>query len=366
MSRSSFLRATASSLVLASVAFAVSACTVSSDSNIPADPGGSAPEPKINNVKPSARFARKDPNQETVRVTLLGLIDPVTQKPIPFKANETVYVTEDGVLKGTRVAQAQAENKLPIDIVFVVDNSGSMGEEADGVADKIVAFANVLSGSGVDARFGAVGYDGTVTGAVDLSNAVDLDAFLKREGRSGTSRTEGFEGKNADALRTASMPKGEDVVYSENGIVGIDFAERNFAWRPASQRIFVNFTDEPTQPDQKSPWTTKTFCARWRPENGTVHTVWSGRTKLAEGRWTEGEEENPEELSKCTPGAVVKEIKDDASDLDLTALPLTDALKNSALVEFVSADAAKKHDLSVVVKNGDTADGKTIFQAVAY
>jgi hypothetical protein len=93
--------------------------------------------------------------------------------------------------------------------------------------------------------------------------------------------------------------------------------------------------------------------------------VWSGPQRLDAKKWTDLQNENPAELSKCTPGGVVMSIRADASDLDLTTLPMTDALRSSAMVEFTSADATKPHDLVVTVK-GANDSGKTEYKQVHY
>lgn len=338
-------------------------------SDWPVDPGGTAPTPRLNNVTPAVSLSRAPEGGAVIRISLLGLLDPSSGKPIPFRANETVYVAEDGVLKGLKVAQAKAENRLPVDIAFLVDNSGSMDEEADGVADKIVAFANVLTQSGVDAKLAVVGYGGSgeVNGAADFDGAAGVEAYLKRQGLKGTSRTMGFEGTKAETLRTKADAQGDPS--GENGISGLMFAEANLSFRPGAARVFVNFTDEPTQPGNKAPWMTKTICNGWTPTRGTIHTVWSGSQSLETTpatRWTEGDDENPADLSRCTPGGIVKNVKADATDLDLTTLPLTSALANSALVEFRSKDATAPHDVVVTVKSGDTADGRVELRGVRY
>jgi hypothetical protein len=338
---------------------------------LPADPGGVLPATALNNLKPAASFSAPLTQGGTVRMTLLGLIDPTTQQPIPFKANESVFLSEDGVVKALRVTQSSKNNNLPFDLTFVVDNSGSMGEEADGIANKIIEFVNVVSGAGANVRVAVVGYDGEVNGGLDFTDAAGVDAYLKREGLTGTSRTVGFAGANAADLEQKALAQAADggASSSENGIVGVQFAEGSFAFRKEAQRVFINFTDEPTQPGGNLAVATKTLCGRWKPANGTIHTVWSGSNSLAPDggvTWTENERENPADLSACTPGGVVKTVSPDASDLDLTTLPLTDALKNSALVEYNSADATAPHEVTLVVKNGATADGKTTFSTVRY
>jgi uncharacterized protein YegL len=86
-----------------------------------------------------------------------------------------------------------------VDIVFVIDNSGSMGEEADKVAEKIKDFAAKLVASGVAAKFAVVGFNGGITGALDFTDVAGIETYLNRD--KGTMRTGGFEGPNADTLK---------------------------------------------------------------------------------------------------------------------------------------------------------------------
>ena len=48
-------------------------------------------------------------------------------------------------LQGIKVTPASGGSSLAADLVFVVDNSASMGEEADTIANKIVAFTRHLA-----------------------------------------------------------------------------------------------------------------------------------------------------------------------------------------------------------------------------
>jgi hypothetical protein len=184
---------------------AADSLTAESDANkdIPADELVEVPAPTKSNVSPKAQFSQADGNPRRVRVNLLGLVDPTTGGTIQLEANKTVFVSEDGSReqKGLKVTQSAA-NALPVDLVFVIDNSGSMGEEADKVADKVKAFAAALAAKGIDARFGVVGIDGDVTGAVNLTSRDGLDDYLGRS--SGTSRTIGFGGDDASALEEAA------------------------------------------------------------------------------------------------------------------------------------------------------------------
>ena len=330
------------------------------NSDIPADPGGTAPATTLNNVTPSATFGKTAGNERRIRVNLLGVLDPATGQPISFTANQNLFVSEDNVLKGMRVSAAGTSGSLLADVVFTVDNSGSMGQEADSVAVKIIAFVDFLQSRGLDLRVGVVGYNGEVSGAVNLTTAPVLSAYLTRTGRTGTNRTVGFSG--ADSARFQTIANNfANGVGGENGIVGIWFADSLFAWRGTAQRVYVNFTDEPTQPSNLVYWSTEGLCARWSPVKGTIHTVYSADTT---GTWTRLTRERPWALSQCA-GGTSKFIPSNAAGLDLTTLPVTGALAASSLVEFLTSDPNRAHNLVITVKTA-TADGKTTFNNITY
>lgn len=330
------------------------------NSDIPPDPGGSAPATTINNVVPSASFARTPGNESRIRINLLGLTDPTTGQPITFTANQTLFVTEDGTLKGIKISTIGGTSTLAADVVFTVDNSGSMGEEADSIASKIIEFVNFLQSSGLDLRVGVVGYNGRVTGAVNLTTASLLNAYLTRTGFTGTSRTVGYGGADSARLQTAAGTFASGV-FGENGIVGVWFADSLFSWRGGAQRVYVNFTDEPTQPNNIVYWSTEGLCARWLPTKGTIHTVYSADTSRT---WTRLQTERPWDLSTCT-GGTSKFIPTNAAGLDLRNLPVTGALASSRLVEFLSGNPNAPHTVIITVKT-TTADGQTTFSNITY
>ncbi len=331
------------------------------NSDIPADPGGNAPAPTINNVRPAATFAKTQGNESRIRISLLGIINPATGQPIEFTGNQNLYVTEDNTLKGIKLTRVSAGNALGVDIIFTVDNSGSMFEEADSIAAKIISFANTLQASGLNLRVGCVGYNGPVTGALDLTAPESLRVYLNRT--TGTSRTVGFGGANAQALQQAAQGQNSGV-FGENGIVAIRFADSLFTWRQGTQRVYINFTDEPTQPGQRPWYSTDVFLANWNNQRGTIHTVWSGGDTTAFGTETPLSREKPWRLSFGT-GGTLKVIRSDARDLDLTTLPVTVALQNSWLVEFRSANPSVSHNLKITVKTNN-ADGETRYENVTY
>jgi hypothetical protein len=169
------------------------------NADIPADASVDVPTPTINNLAPRAVFSQVEGNPGRIQINFLGLVDPTTGVTVGLVANQTIFVADGDSRdqKGLKITQS-ADNSLPVDILFAIDNSGSMGEEADKVAEKIKDFAQKLVEKGVDAKFAVVGFNGGITGAIDFTDVVGIEGFLNRE--KGIKRTGGFEGSNASTL----------------------------------------------------------------------------------------------------------------------------------------------------------------------
>jgi hypothetical protein len=339
------------------------------NSDIPADPTDViVPNLQFNNIVPAATFTRADGNASRIQVNLLGLVDPNTLDPIELFANYeggtyNFYLEEDGIVKGVKLTKVSSSTTLKADIVFTVDNSGSMDDEANAIAARIIDLANYLSQQGLDAKFGCVGYDGWVNGGVNLTDENTLEYFLNDRYYSsfgGTYRTYGFYGPDSASLEDNAWEYYSDV-YGENGVVGVFFADSLFNWRPGAQRVFINFTDEPTQPGGVYKWSTANLCEKILGK-ATVHTVFSEDSSYYS--WSELYAERPWEMSNCT-GGTVKFVSNDASDLNLLDLPVTGALSNSYLVEYVTTGSSGTHDVVITVTSTN-ADGKIEYIDIRY
>jgi hypothetical protein len=325
------------------------------NTDIPADPTGvTIPTPTKNNVLPSASFTTTG---SRVKLNLLGLIDPTTNQPLTLSYNSTnpqasnIFVEEDGVVQGLKVTKVGTGNVLTADIVFCVDNSGSMGQEADSVALSIIAFANFLQASGLDVKFAVVGYDSYPNGGINFTNAQTLSSYLNRQ--TGTSRTDYFTGSDSVALFERAYNFG--YAGGENGVIAAIFADSVYSWRAGAQRVFINFTDEPTQSLSDGTWNNAMGCSLLSGK-ATVHTVFSRDSSYY--TW-DFDDERPWELSICT-GGTIKFIPEDASGLSLKDLPVAGALANSYLVEFVTAKTGVAHVVKVTIYTS-TADGVQTF-----
>ena len=326
------------------------------NTDIPADPTGvTVPAPTHNNVLPSASFSTTG---SRVKLNLLGLLDPTTNQPIAFNYNaanpqaSNIFVEEDGVVQGLKVSKVGSGNVLTADVVFLVDNSGSMGQEADSVAASIIEFSNFLQASGLDVKFSIVGFSvsGTINGGINFTNAATISTFLNYS--SGTSRTMHFSGADSAALATRAYSFG--YAGDENGVMAALFADSVYAWRSGAQRVMILFTDEPTQHDGVS-WTNAIGCGLLSGK-ATVHTVFSEDSTYYTWNNTN---ERPWQLSLCT-GGTIKFVPNSALGLTLKDLPVAGALANSYLVEYVSAKTGVAHVVKITVYTS-TADGVQTF-----
>ena len=192
-----------------------------------------------------------------IRVDMTGVKNPDGTEWIRLYGtgdpNQNVWLEVDDRPKGFDVynnADSNHDKAIMTDVVFTVDNSGSMSEEADAIARDIVSWSTLLSNSGLNARFGVVGYDGRITGANNLTDVDSLKAYLNHG--TGTTRTRHFGGNDASLLSSKASDYFLNSNVDECGVAAIRFANDLFSFRTGANRIYVNFTDEPNFPCGKN------------------------------------------------------------------------------------------------------------------
>lgn len=309
----------------------------SSSSGIP-DDSQATPSPEIGTPTTTIPNIQYTPeivgNDVIIRIDMTGIQNPETMEWIKLfgtlDPNQNVWVTVDGQPKGFTVYNNDmtGSNNIMTDIVFTVDNSGSMGQEADAVARDIIAWSSQLAASGLNVKFACVGYSvsGTINGGIDFTDASGLSTFLNRS--TGTSRTVGFSGSNSSALSSAASAY---RVSDECGAMAIRYANANLNFRSGANRIYVNFTDEPNQPARKSEFSVEFFKdqSNWSTSQGTVHTVYSGSDFTEQPLY----KEHPWKISEYTGGTVFK-TNSSFTGVNLSSLPITGALQNSYVIRF--------------------------------
>lgn len=261
---------------------------------------------------------------------------------------QNVWVEVDGVPKGIKVyntSDNEGQRVLPVDLVFLVDNSGSMSEEADVIARDITSWAQKLSQSSLSIRFGCVGYDGAITGECGLTTYDVLAAYLNRDGIRGTRRTVGFMESALQSYAGDYRTGGNSS--NECGMAALRFATDRFSWRSGANRIFVNFTDEPNQPAGIKRFSVESLKTDWSANLGTIHTVFSNNSEYAQ--------EYNYLMSKYTGGTVIN-TNSSFTGVSLDSLPITGALQNSYVIRFTNIDElmdGQPHEIKITILSAD-------------
>lgn len=346
---------------------------------IPSDSEAGVPPTIDNNTLeqsiPNPSFSTHPSDASRIVMQMTGVKDPVTDQYIAMAGtgdpNQTCWVQVDGTNKGILVTKGSAREKaLLADIVFTVDNSGSMDAEADSIALQITQWVNYLQSQGLDLQVGVVGYDSYVTGALNLTGSTQLYSYLNNrtyygEPIYGTMRTMGFFGSDSAYLANNAAPFG--YAWGENGVLAVKFANQYFNWRAGANRIYVNFTDEPNQPggEENAQWSVIDMETNWHPTQGTIHTVFSEDTTYYSGYWSDYYDEKPWRLSEITGGTYIF-VLPDASDLNLNQLPVTGALAETFTIEYMNNEGAGPHTVKIIIENTNGNDGARTYEEIFY
>jgi hypothetical protein len=341
-----------------------STVTPSTVPGIPSDasatPNPTLPQPANTTIPNPGNEVVTQSGQTVVKFNLTGIVDP-TEVGGWLKLYGTgssiqnVWLSIDGNAKGIAVINTidQSTVTSAVDLVFLVDNSGSMDEEADAVANGIDAWSKKLSQT-LDMRFGCVGYDGYLTGALNMTTVNELSDYLSYG--YGTSRTYHFGGDDAAALQTAASSYHNN--YYECGVAALHYATDQFKFRSGANRVFVNFTDEPNQPNGQEKWSVEwvnPVNSNWTADMGTIHTVFSDPYYTDSYNWTPLYEEKPWLLSEYT-GGTTKFAPYDFSGVTLDDLPVTGALMNSYVISVTNVTSlfdGLEHIVKITILNAD-------------
>lgn len=281
---------------------------------------------------------------------------------------QNVWVEVDGVPKGIKIyntSDNESQRVLPVDLVFLVDNSGSMSEEADVIARDIAAWTQALSRSSLDIRFGCVGYGGNVgsnnysylqsgygvTGALNLTDSDVLNAFFNRT--SGTARTKGYYGADQQHLASIASQSLYNKAGGECGVQALRFADEHFSFRTGSNRIYVNFTDDANYHGNSDELKVKYLKSdKWNSSKGTIHTVFSGSRSSAQAR---SYGDAPWLMSDITGGTILY-ADGNFTGVTLSSLPITGALQNSYVIRFTNVEElidGQPHELKITILSAD-------------
>ena len=359
--------------MIAAGLFSLASCTVEDNGStgvitvpgIPADteadPNPTLPDAPNTNVANINYVVETASNgNKVIRFDLTGIQSP--ENPTEWlrlygtnTSEQNIWISIDDLPKGFTIENTidSEEQVSAVDLVFLVDNSGSMGEEADAVAKEILDWSKMLSKT-LDMRFGCVGYDynGEVNGAINMCGINEIDAFLNRSGKYGIYRTMGFEGPDKDVLAKEYARYSTGTWYADEcGVSSLRYADDLFNFRKNTNRVYVNFTDEPNYPQGHEPMSTQWVKDpnNWPTTKGTIHTVYSSTYV----NWTERPlwEEYPWNLSAYTGGTEIK-TNSSFSGVSLSSLPITGALQNSYIIKFTNVESlfdGQPHKIKITI-----------------
>lgn len=333
--------------------------------NIPADNlAGEAPvitEEEITfNMPTSISPMQADPENKNIgRFSLAGINTNGEWLELhgTQEVNQNVWLEINGKQKGVKVYNGEENllSKAKADVIFLIDNSGSMDEEANKVAEEVIRWSEKLSLT-MDVQFGCVGIDHYyINGALNITDVNTLHDYLNVS--SGTSRTAHFGERMATPPADYSVLKQSANNYNnaggECGGIMLHYADENFTFRKGANRFYVYFTDEPNQPGRDYRWSVLSVDKQseyynWDASKGVIYTVFSDEYSSPEN-WTDwGYDENPYLFSEYTGGTILTTGSD--FDINLDELPITGAITQSFVFTFnITPDLVAGNEYDVVI-----------------
>jgi hypothetical protein len=128
-----------------------------------------------------------------------------------------ILISENGAGQDVlSMSMITSTNRVPIDFVFAIDQTGSMGDKIEGVKQNIDDFTTRLVAKGIDYRLGLVVFDDNVAGRYWLTD--DLNEF---KGWIGAIHAQGGGDEKENALEALRAATGMNFRSSANRCVVI-------------------------------------------------------------------------------------------------------------------------------------------------
>ena len=141
-------------------------------------------------------------------------IDTLRREHISIRENDVEQEVID-------LALITSSNRIPVDFVFVIDHTGSMGSQIDAVKQNIDDFTNRLSAKGIDYRLGLIVFDDNVASRHWMTD--DIEEFKRW----------------IDAIKAeGGGDKAENALEGLRAVTGMNF-------RTSANRVAILVTDAP-------------------------------------------------------------------------------------------------------------------------
>jgi len=290
----------------------------------------------------------QDPtNPGTIIVTLNALLNRVDGTPITGLSASNFSVYEDGIIRNISSVSETGSGATTsrADIAFLIDSTGSMKSEIQGVQDSVRAFAEYIKGKGVDVRLGGIEFRDVVGTSLDLTS--DYGSF-----ESWVSSLVAYGG-------------GDDP---ENDVDTVMQAINTLSWRAGAQHIIVVITDATTHqsvdtyfdPGEPSHYTLQQVIDALKSKAFVLDSISPGGTRGIRSRSMTRhgnygsksivrDDYYPDisEAATATGGLAMMMPSDGA--IDLTVLPLAKIVISGYTIKFNSIPRGLDHSIRLVV-----------------
>ncbi|MEK6607842.1 MAG: vWA domain-containing protein [Myxococcota bacterium] len=309
-------------------------------------------------------------------MNLNAIIDPCTGEPIldfvpATEKGGDFYVVEDGVVKGLKLVPAsEIDGAVALDLVFVIDTTGSMSGAIDGIKQSVNQFATFLADQNLDLRLGAIPY-GDLAPLVATKTQAAFQDLTEDFGKDGTAFNTFIDGLAACYLGDC----GGDL--PENGLDAVMYAQESFAWRGGASRVYVLITDITLHQDADAgdtggitEWNVGEVVDALRG-SAVLHAVspfydypqdpYGAACDLAQGTGgscTDFYDYKNNYVDATTGGACPAGGYGYGCVLDLTRLSFTDTIAAGFVGVFVTADPTVAHDVRVAIIRDDECENK--------
>lgn len=345
-------------ILAAALAVFLSSCSniPTFSSEIPEDPEGiSGPTSWANDMQMSLSIDR------TMSLTPLALQDYnhirvsfLKYKPPKDITADNFLVFEDGKAQGFTIEKI-SELRNKVDIVFVVDVTGSMEEEIQGLKDSMVNFINDLKDSGLDAK----------VAVVPFGDFVPPDPDYYKDDISFDPPWSDISDLNDAEEYVNKLDVGYGNDGPENAYGAIMYAWDNVSWRSDSQRIFILLTDAFSHYKGDDDWyeSTNDFSPKFTKDEvisalsgyATLYMVASTGYYFSSSDTDYSHQGDPREIAIKTGGFVI--YQSGSEEVDLTSIGIVEAITSSYIITFESDSPVGMHTISVYYDGPDEKQG---------
>lgn len=369
--------------------FSISACDMMNDieevveeteedlnPDIPEDPDTDPPPSVEGELSPTFSAEVKDPEKNRIALNLSGLLHPESLEPIEY-SQDNLTVVESGQVKGIKISlldteTVRASSELKVDIVFIIDTTGSMEPYINGVKTSVLEFMEHIEEAGFNINAGALAY-------ADCINPEDNPAGIPEDEKAawavvdysslGSDLSEIGDTYNFVEGLHASYKGYHGSDYPEGLFDSIWWAYENYEFRLGAQKMFIVLTDAPSwgeghnsyEVHSDTPWTDANLAEELRGE--VITHVVSTAIDTEELEYYDGsydpkylaESGGPNDSSGT--GGIWFEMET-GDEIDLTEIPIAKQAGASALVEYESADIYEEHEVRVILVEDEEAKGE--------